>query len=81
MVCDLEAARITSLPADAFYISDFISEDEEAWLLQKVSAALDISDSAMNLMQSHDGPSLFILLSCLLFEPTFLFIHADGFDR
>lgn len=37
MACDLEAARITSLPADAFYISDFVSEDEEEWLLQKVS--------------------------------------------
>lgn len=36
MACDLEAVRISSLPADAFYISDFISEDEEEWLLQKV---------------------------------------------
>lgn len=35
---DLEAARITALPEDAFYISDFITEDEEDWLLQKVSA-------------------------------------------
>lgn len=33
---DLEAARITALPEDAFYISDFITEDEERWLLQKV---------------------------------------------
>lgn len=40
MACDLEAARITSLPADAFYISDFISEDEESWLLQKVCMVL-----------------------------------------
>ncbi|KAJ5219116.1 uncharacterized protein N7498_001215 [Penicillium cinerascens] len=39
MACDLEAARITSLPSDAFYISDFVSEDEETWLLQKVSSA------------------------------------------
>ncbi|KAJ6119473.1 Oxoglutarate/iron-dependent dioxygenase [Penicillium sp. IBT 18751x] len=39
MICDLEAARITTLPADSFYISDFISEDEEAWLLQKVASA------------------------------------------
>lgn len=36
MSYDLEAARIASLP-DAFYISDFISEDEESWLIQKVS--------------------------------------------
>lgn len=38
MEFDLEAARITALPEDAFYISDFITEDEEDWLLQKVSA-------------------------------------------
>lgn len=42
MACDLEAARITSLPDDAFYISDFIAEDEEEWLLQKVSCVLDV---------------------------------------
>jgi alkylated DNA repair protein alkB family protein 6 len=37
MAFDLEAARITALPEDAFYIPDFITEDEENWLLQKVS--------------------------------------------
>lgn len=42
MASGLEAARITSLPADAFYISDFISEDEEEWLLQKVSCVVYI---------------------------------------
>lgn len=42
MDCDLEAARITSLPDGAFYISDFISEDEEEWLLQKVSCLTDV---------------------------------------
>lgn len=36
MSFDLEAARIKSLPEDAFYIPDFISEDEERFLLQKV---------------------------------------------
>ncbi|KAJ6138279.1 hypothetical protein N7471_004765 [Penicillium samsonianum] len=36
---NLEAARITALPEDAFYISDFITEDEEDWLLQKVQSA------------------------------------------
>lgn len=41
MACDLETARITSLPSDAFYISDFVSEDEETWLLQKVSNICD----------------------------------------
>lgn len=34
---DLEKSRIIALPEDAFYISDFITEDEEDWLLQKVS--------------------------------------------
>jgi len=32
----METARITALPEDAFYISEFITEDEESWLLQKV---------------------------------------------
>jgi len=41
MACDLEVVRITSLPADAFYISDFISDDEEARLLHKVSVICD----------------------------------------
>jgi alkylated DNA repair protein alkB family protein 6 len=36
MAHDLETARITSLPGEAFYIADFISEDEEEYLLQKV---------------------------------------------
>ena len=36
MVWDLEAARITSLPDDAFYIPEFITEEEEQILLQKV---------------------------------------------
>ncbi|CAI7598604.1 unnamed protein product [Penicillium glandicola] len=39
MVFDLEAARIAALPDDAFYISDFITVDEENWLLQKVKSA------------------------------------------
>lgn len=33
---DLEAARITSLPQTGYYVSDFITEDEENILLQKV---------------------------------------------
>lgn len=36
MGSDIETARITALPGDAFYIPDFITEDEENWLLQKV---------------------------------------------
>lgn len=36
MEINLEATRITALPEDAYYISDFITEDGENWLLQKV---------------------------------------------
>lgn len=32
---DMEAARIYALPDEGFYISDFITEDEEDLLLQK----------------------------------------------
>lgn len=35
---NVELARISALPNDAFYISDFITEAEEDWLLQKVCA-------------------------------------------
>ncbi|KAJ5106551.1 Oxoglutarate/iron-dependent dioxygenase [Penicillium angulare] len=38
MSYDLDAARIAPLSGDAFYISDFISEDEEALLMQKVQS-------------------------------------------
>ncbi|PYI13933.1 hypothetical protein BO86DRAFT_41524 [Aspergillus japonicus CBS 114.51] len=36
---ELERARIKRLPSDAFYIADFISEVEEAFLLQKIITA------------------------------------------
>lgn len=36
---NLEAARISRLPGDAFYIPGFITEAEEANLLQKVSTS------------------------------------------
>ncbi|KAL4922696.1 hypothetical protein BDW62DRAFT_171577 [Aspergillus aurantiobrunneus] len=36
---NLETARIKRLPSDAFYIPDFISEAEEASLLQKITSA------------------------------------------
>ncbi|KAJ5130935.1 uncharacterized protein N7515_006974 [Penicillium bovifimosum] len=39
MELGLEAARITVLPGEAFYISDFITEAEEDWLLRKVTSA------------------------------------------
>lgn len=34
---DLQKARIHALPQEGFYISDFIKEDEEEFLLQKVN--------------------------------------------
>ncbi|KAL5366164.1 hypothetical protein BJX96DRAFT_169701 [Aspergillus floccosus] len=39
MAADLETARIRSLPEDAFYIADFITEEEEELLLQKITTA------------------------------------------
>ncbi|PWY73932.1 hypothetical protein BO83DRAFT_437004 [Aspergillus eucalypticola CBS 122712] len=39
MRADLESARIKSLPDDGFYIADFISEDEEEFLLRKITTA------------------------------------------
>ncbi|GIJ84371.1 hypothetical protein Asppvi_003214 [Aspergillus pseudoviridinutans] len=39
MESSLEAARIKSLPDDAFYIADFITEEEEELLLQKITTA------------------------------------------
>lgn len=33
----LEASRITALPPSAYYIADFISEEEEQQILEKVS--------------------------------------------
>ncbi|RMJ21188.1 hypothetical protein PHISP_07939 [Aspergillus sp. HF37] len=39
MTFDLEAVRITSLPEDAFYIADFITEAEEELLLHKILSA------------------------------------------
>jgi alkylated DNA repair protein alkB family protein 6 len=40
MEFNLEAARIKSLPDDAFYIADFITEEEEEMLQQKVCFAI-----------------------------------------
>ena len=35
----LEQVRINALPPDAYYISDFISEDEERQILDKITTA------------------------------------------
>lgn len=40
MTRDLEEFRIISLPEEAFYIADFISEREEEHLLQKVGLSI-----------------------------------------
>ena len=41
----LRDSRVTTLPPNAYYIADFISEEEEGAILQKVpiSAALAVS--------------------------------------
>ncbi|KAL4793589.1 hypothetical protein BDV19DRAFT_391017 [Aspergillus venezuelensis] len=39
LLLDLEAARVTRLRGDAFYIPDFISEAEEEYLLRKITSA------------------------------------------
>ncbi|KAB8236333.1 Alpha-ketoglutarate-dependent dioxygenase alkB 6 [Aspergillus alliaceus] len=39
MSADLETARVKSLPDDAFYVADFITEEEEELLLQKITTA------------------------------------------
>ncbi|KAL4953411.1 hypothetical protein BDW69DRAFT_4822 [Aspergillus filifer] len=36
---DLDAARVTRLPGDAFYVPDFVSEAEEELLLRKITSA------------------------------------------
>ena len=42
MGLDLDAARVKTLPDEAFYIADFITEDEETTLLQKVWRSFEI---------------------------------------
>lgn len=37
---NLEEVRIESLPSNAYYISNFLSEDEERWILRKVGVAI-----------------------------------------
>ncbi|OJJ47660.1 hypothetical protein ASPZODRAFT_63774 [Penicilliopsis zonata CBS 506.65] len=39
MTDHLDAIRIEKLPEDAFYIADFITEEEETWLLQRITSA------------------------------------------
>ncbi|KAJ5294603.1 hypothetical protein PENANT_c006G01538 [Penicillium antarcticum] len=39
MAVDLETVHVEALPEGAFYISDFVTEDEEDWLVNKVLSA------------------------------------------
>lgn len=89
MACDLEAARITSLPADAFYISDFISEDEEDRLLQRVSRTFDV---CVGLFSMVFDARLWCSLACHLFVAlssyhsrmpgtSIVELHADDSNR
>jgi alkylated DNA repair protein alkB family protein 6 len=49
----LDAAKITSLPATAYYLPNFISEEEERMILDKVrpSRRLVLSNPALDLLQ------------------------------
>lgn len=42
----LEEARITKLPSAAYYIPNFISEDEERYILDKVHTRLLLMENA-----------------------------------
>lgn len=50
----LDAAKITSLPATAYYLPNFISEEEERMILDKVrpSPRLVLSNPALDLPRS-----------------------------
>jgi alkylated DNA repair protein alkB family protein 6 len=54
MAYDLDAARITSLPDDAFYIPNFISEEEEQILLQKVTLSNLVPQYPLTQVEVHD---------------------------
>lgn len=62
MSFSLEAARIKSIPDDAFYIPDFITEDEERYLVQKVgrykSACVHFYCSQRNITDSSNIDNL-----------------------
>ncbi|BCR97850.1 uncharacterized protein AKAW2_31169A [Aspergillus luchuensis] len=69
MRADLESARIKSLPDDGFYIANFISEDEEEFLLRKAlwggwaligTPAID-NDCAATPLDSSSSPASSIL--------------------
>lgn len=54
----LDAAKITSLPATAYYLPDFISEEEERMILDKVrpSPRLVLSNPALDLLITSPPP-------------------------
>ena len=61
-VSSLEEARVQSLPSSAYYIADFITEEEEQILLSKVSPQTLLRISSTNVSrsqqpQSHAGNS------------------------
>lgn len=65
---ELEIIRISSLPADAFYISNFISAEEEAWLMQKVSKDLASHQRLDDL--TVEKRNCLVLLSCQIHSPS-----------
>lgn len=86
MVWDLEAARITSLPDDAFYIPEFITEEEEQILLQKVIPPQSPRSLLLSGLQStiHELPQnpqietrsrIIYILPALHQQPSYLHHH------
>lgn len=83
---NLEAARISRLPGDAFYIPGFITEAEETNLLQKVSTSFAffvrraylgppcIAYSAIDLSNYKGPPRLFPFPAFSIFVSRSLYI-------
>lgn len=83
MACDLEAARITSLPGEAFYIADFISEDEEEYLLHKVRPSMPLTLQIFTSF-AYLSKLMFYLADTSVPPPPTLYIyilHQLTFDR
>ncbi|KAJ5179332.1 Oxoglutarate/iron-dependent dioxygenase [Penicillium capsulatum] len=69
MAAGLDAARIVALPHDAFYISNFISEEEEVWLLQKVASAPLPRWTQLSHRRLQTWPSALTANNTLIAEP------------
>ena len=57
-VSSLEEARVQSLPSSAYYIADFITEEEEQILLNKVSPQTLLRVYPADILRSQQRQSL-----------------------